>query len=477
MRIARGTAVAVLMAGALTGCTVGRDYARPETPSPTIWRTPTEGAGSLADLEWWRLFEDPVLQSLIRTAIEENNDLRLAVARVEEARAQLGITRAAQLPQIDGRAGYSNQRSSEKSSPLRGQRGPNTPKAENEFHSTGIDLSFELDLWGRLRRGSEAARAELLATEEARRTVLTTLVSDVAQSYFDLIELDREADVARRTRDSRRASLDLVQQRFEGGLTSDLDVQRARQELASAAATVPELEKRIAQTEHRLSILLGKNPGAIARGTTLDQQAAPPAIPAGLPSDLLERRPDIRQAEQRLVAANATVGRAKAEGFPRITLTSTYGVESASLSDLFTGPARAWQFGPTISWPIFHGGRLKSNLRAGEAREQQALIGYQQTIQQAFREVEDALVFQRKAAEIRFERQARVAAAQRVVEIANLRYSNGLSSYLDVLDAQRQLFTAELELVSSTRDQLTSVVQIYKALGGGWEPQTGKVDR
>ena len=477
MRIVRGTAVAVLMAGALTGCTVGRDYARPETSSPTIWRAPTEGAGSLADLEWWRLFEDPVLQSLIRTAIDENNDLRLAVARVEEARAQLGIARAELLPQIDGRAGYSSQRSSEKSSPLRGQRGPNTPKAENEFHSTGIDLSFELDLWGRLRRGTEAARAELLATEEARRTVLTTLVSDVAQSYFDLIELDREADVARRTRDSRRASLDLVQQRFEGGLTSDLDVQRARQELASAAATVPDLERRIAQTEHRLSILLGKNPGAIARGTTLDQQTTPPAIPAGLPSDLLERRPDIRQAEQRLVAANAKVGQAKAEFFPRITLTSTYGVESASLSDLFTGPARAWQFGPTVSWPIFHGGRLKSNLRASESRELQALIGYQQTIQQAFREVEDALVFQRKAAEIRLERQARVAAAERAVEIANLRYSNGLSSYLDVLDAQRQLFIAELELVASTRDQLTALVQIYKALGGGWEPQTGKVDR
>jgi len=478
MRMARRTtAVAVLMASALTGCTVGRDYARPETVTATAWRMPTEGAGSLADLDWWQLFEDPVLQSLIRTAIEENKDLRLAVTRVEESRAQLGIARADQLPQIDGRAGYSNQRLSEKSAPLRGQRGPQAFKPENEFHSTGIDLSFELDLWGRLRRGTEAARAELLATEEARRTVLTTLVSDVAQTYFDLIELDREADVARRTRESRRASLDLVQQRFEGGLTSDLDVQRARQELAAAAATVPDLEKRIAQTEHRLSILLGKNPGAIARGATLDAQTPPPAIPAGLPSDLLERRPDIRQAEQRLVAANAKVGQAKADFFPRITLTSTYGLESASLSDLFTGPARAWQFGPTISWPIFHGGRFTSNLRASEAREQQALIGYQQTIQQAFREVEDALVFQQKAAEIRFERQARVAAAERAVEIANLRYTNGLSSYLDVLDAQRQLFSAELELVSSTRDQLTAVVQIYKALGGGWEPQTGKVDR
>jgi len=340
---------------------------------------------------------------------------------------------------------------------------------QQDFYRTGLDLTFELDLWGRLRRATEAARADLLASAENTRTVLTTLISDVAQSYFDLLELDREADVDRRTLASRQASLELVRRRFEDGLTNELDVRRAEQELATAAAAVPAVERRMAETGNRLSVLLGRNPGPIPRGGALYAQAPPPEVPAGLPSMLLERRPDIRQAEQQLISANAHIGEAKAAFFPRISLTGMFGLESASLSELFTGPARVWQVGPTITFPIFHAGQLSGNLHAAEARRQQALIQYQQTIQQAFRDVEDALVFRAKASEIRTQQEARVQAARRALDIANLRYTNGLGTYLDVLDAQRQLFTAEIDLAGITRDQLTAVVQVYKALGGGWE--------
>jgi multidrug efflux system outer membrane protein len=460
-----------LLVCALTGCSVGPDYKHPAVPTPPAWRNLSDGTGSLADLGWWELFRDPVLQGLIETALEENKDLRVAVARVAEARAQLGVTRAAQFPEVNGSASYTNQRFSEKSFPVSALPANSGLNLQQDFYRTGLDLTFELDLWGRLRRATEAARADLLASEENRRTVLTTLVSDVAQTYFDLLELDREADIDRRTLESRQASLDLVRQRFDAGLTSQLDVRRAEQELATAAATVPDVERRVVQTENRLSILLGRNPGPIPRGTALDGQTMPPTIPAGLPSDLLERRPDVRQAEDRLVAANARIGEAKAAFFPRISLTGMFGLESASLSDLFTGPARVWQAGPTMTIPIFNAGRIASNLRATEARKQQALVQYQQTIQQAFRDVEDALIFHQKAREIRAQRELRVLAAQQALALANLRYTNGLAGYLDVLDAQRQLFAAEIDLASTTRDQLTAVVQVYKALGGGWERQ------
>ncbi len=379
----------------VAGCTVGPDYKRPEILTPTEWRDPNEGADSLADLRWWQLFQDPVLQELIRTAFEENKDLRIAVARVAEARAQLAATRAYLFPQIDAEG---------RSSSIDPQQ---------DFYRTSLDLSFELDLWGRLRRSTEAARADLLASVENQATVLTTLIGDVAQTYFDLLELDREADVDRRTLESRRASLDLVRRRQTAGLSSELDVLRAEGELKVAAAAVPDVERRIAQTENGLSVLLGHNPGPVRPGPLLGDQTMPPDLPTGLPSDLLERRPDIRAAEKRLTAANARIGAAKAEFFPRISLTGSFGVESVALSDLFTGPARAWQAGPTISWPIFQGGRILSNLRLTQAREQQAVIQYGQAVQQAFREVNDALVFHRKTQSIRQEREQRVVAAQR----------------------------------------------------------------
>ena len=470
--LVKSAALVVVITGTLAGCaSVGPDYKRPAIATTPQWHTPSEGVGSVADLEWWQLFQDPVLRGLIETALEENKDLRLAVARVAEARAQLAVTRAAQFPQVDGQGSYTNQRFSQKSFPFAAIGSFPGASVPQDFYRTSVDLTFELDLWGRLRRGTEAARGDLLASAENARTVLTTLISDVAQSYFDLLELDREADVDRRTLASRQASLELVRRRFEEGLTNELDVRRAEQELATAAAAVPGVERRIAETENRLSVLLGRNPGPIPRGGVLDAQTAPPQVPAGLPSMLLERRPDIRQAEQQLISANAHIGEAKAAFFPRISLTGMFGVESASLSELFTGPSRAWQVGPTITLPIFHAGQLLGNLHAAEARQQQALIQYQQTIQQAFREVEDALVFRAKASEIRTQQAVRVQAAQRAVDIANLRYTNGLGTYLDVLDAQRQLFTAEIDLAGITRDQLTAVVQIYKALGGGWEVQ------
>ena len=462
-------ALGLVTAVALAGCAVGPDYKRPAMETPPTWRTPAEETASLADIAWWDLFRDPVLRDLIATALEENKDLRLAVARVAEARAQLGVTRAAQFPQVDGQASYTNQRFSQKSFPFTAL--PPGVDPQQEFYRTSLDLTFELDLWGRLRRATEAARAELLASEENRRTVLTTLISDVAQAYFDLLELDREAQIDRQTLDSRRASLELVRRRFDEGLTNELDVRRAEGEVASAAARVPDVERRIAQTENRLSILLGRNPGAIPRGAVLEAQTIPPELPAGLPSALLERRPDVRQAEQRLVAANARIGQAKAEFFPRISLTGSFGVESVALSDLFTGPARVWQAGPAMTVPIFNAGRIAANLRATEARERQALIQYQQTIQQAFREANDALVFHRKARETRAEREQQVMAARQALTLADLRYKNGLSNYLDVLDAERQLLSAEIELAQTTRDRLTAVVQVYKALGGGWEVQ------
>jgi multidrug efflux system outer membrane protein len=452
---------------AAAGCTLGPDYARPAVPTPAAWRGPAEGAGSLADLAWWDLFRDEALQALVGEALEANKDLRLAVARVDEARAQLGVTRSGQFPQLDANGQVATRRSSEVGAPPL----PAGVDAESGQFRTTLDLAFELDLWGRLRRATEAARAELLATEEARRTVVLTLVSDVAQAYFEILDLDRELDVARRTVASRRASLDLLRLRFREGLTAELDVRRAEAELASAAATVPDLERRLAQTEHRLSVLLGRNPGTVARGRPLEDQPAPPEIPAGLPSALLERRPDIRQAEQRLVAANARIGEARAAFFPQVTLTGLFGVESAELGDLFTGPARVWSLGPRVTLPLFNAGRNRARLEAAEARRTQALVQYEQAVQQAFREVEDALVAHRKARETRLEQEAQVAASRRALDLAELRYRNGLATYLDVLDAQRRLFSGELALAATRRAQLVALVQVYKALGGGWTPE------
>ncbi len=456
----------LLVSSLLAGCTVGPDYKQPEVLVPASWQKVDDAPGSIANLKWWQLFEDPTLQKLIRAALKDNYDLQLAVARVAEARALLGIAHSAQFPNLNAGSRYRNDRESETSFPPIDKLGVNP---NFDLYRADLQTSFEVDLWGRLRRATEAARAELLANEENQRTVLMTLVADVAQNYFDLLELDREAEIDRRTLASRRASLDLVSRRYDDGLASELDVKRAEEELASAAATVPDVERRIAQTENRLRIFLGENPGPIPRTASLDSEHMPPEIPAGLPSALLEQRPDIRAAEEHVVAANARIAEAKAEFFPQISLTGVFGSASVSLSDFFTGPSRMWSAGPTVTLPIFNAGRLSSNLAATEAREQQSRIQYRQAIQQAFQEVDDALVFHQKARAIRLQRERQVQAAQQALALANLRYTNGVSSYLDVLDTERQLFSAEINLATITRDQLNAVVQVYKALGGGWD--------
>ncbi|HXG05333.1 MAG TPA: efflux transporter outer membrane subunit [Candidatus Binatia bacterium] len=458
----RGAAALVLVA-ALAGCTLGPDYRRPAVPTPEAWRQaePSADPASLADLEWWTLFDDDELRGLVRAALEANKDLRVAVARVEQARALLGVARAGLFPQLGAGASATANRVSDTVEP-RGFGG------ESDLFATTLDLSFEIDLWGRLRRATEAARAELLAAEEARRTVVMTLVSDVAVNYLALRQLDLELETTRRNLASRERSLQLVRDRFEAGLTSALDLRQAQAELASTAAQIPDLERQIAQTEHRLSVLLGRPPGPIVRGRPLTGQLFPPEVPAGLPSALLERRPDIRQAEAALVAANARIGVARAAFFPQISLTGLFGVESAALSDLFTGPSRVWQFGPAVTLPIFTAGRNRANLALAEARQREALARYEQAIQQAFREVEDALVAYRQARLALAEQAAAVQAAREALRIAEDRYTSGLTNYLSVLDAQRTLLAAEVAESRTLLARLVAVVQLYRALGGGW---------
>src|SRR5881296_1980117 len=420
---------------ALAGCTLGPDYHRPTVSAPEVWRAAQAAPepASLADLAWWELFQDDELRRLVQTATEANKDLRIAVTRVDQARAQLGVTRSAQFPEINAGASVTTNRFSDSDNvPTRGQGG------QTDLFSTTVDLAFELD-------------------------------SDVAAAYLQLRQLDTELETTRANVASRRGSLQLVRDRLDAGLTSALDLRQAEAELASTAAQIPDLERQIAQTEHRLSVLLGRNPGGISRGRPLTGQTFPPTVPAGLPSTLLERRPDIRQAEDGLVAANARIGVAKAAFFPQVSLTGFFGVESVALSDLFTGPSRVWQFGPTVTLPIFNAGRNRANLELVEARQREAVIRYEQAIQQAFREVEDALIAHRKAREALLEQEAAVRASREALSIAEFRYTSGLTSYLNVLDAQRTLLAAEIAESRTLLSQLVAVVQLYRALGGGWD--------
>jgi outer membrane protein, multidrug efflux system len=469
--VTRGAAIAGL-ALALGGCLLGPDYARPPVPVPERWQEPVDDAGSLADRGWWEFFEDPVLVDLVRNAREQSTDVRVAAARVEQARAELVVAGAARFPQLDASGSYANTRLSEVTFPATITL-PGTPptfqfKPEGQIYRTTLDLSFELDLWGRLRRATEAARAELLATDAARRTVFLTLVSDVATFYFNLLERDEELAVSRRTVETRRESLRILRLRFREGVSPELDVRRAEGELAAATNIVPDLERQIRQIENALSVLLGRNPGPIPRGRPLTAYTVPLEVPAGLPSVLLERRPDVRQAEHELVAANARIGQAKAAFFPRITLTGSYGVESRELAMLFTGPAQVWSFGPSITAPIFNAGRIGAGVDFAEAQRDEALAQYRRVIQTAFREVEDALIAHRKNREEVVEDHKQVTAYREVVRLARLRYFSGIGTQFEVLDAERQLLAAELATVRTTGDQLVALVQLYKALGGGW---------
>jgi multidrug efflux system outer membrane protein len=455
--------LAVCAAWLIAGCSFAPSYERPPGEPPAAWRVADAGAASsLADLDWWALFRDPALQALIRTALAENKDLKIAVVRILQAQAGVGIVGAAQYPQLGVGGSASREAFPQIAYP------PFPAPYTNTNLALGLGIAFELDLWGRLRNASDAARAHLLATEMAQRTVLITLVSDVAQSYFELRARDQDLLTAQRTSETRAESLRIVQRRYDRGIASELDLAQAQRQYEGALASIPLIEKAIAQTENRLSILLGRNPGPVARGAPLSEQVAPPEVPAGLPSALLERRPDLRAAEQRIVQANARIGEAKALYFPSISLTGSYGSTSQQLSDLFSGPAKVWQGLVAFSVPIFDAGRIGATVDLAQARQQEAILAYQQAVQQAFREVDDALVDYRKTRESRLSQVRLVAAAQRAFDSADKRYLHGVSSYLDVLDAQRALFDAQLSLTRTEQDELGALVRLYKALGGGW---------
>ncbi len=476
--------LAVVALALLTGgCLMGPDYTRPEIPAvPAEFRaagTQAPSAASLADVKWFELFQDEALQDLIRTALQQNYDLRVAVARVLQARAQLGITRADLFPQLDGNAAFEALRQAENgrirlpttTNPRTGrvELVPGTTRELN-FYQGGVTLSWELDLWGKFRRLTEAARAELLGSEETRRAVTISLVSEVAQAYFELRALDLELQIAQSTRQARERGLRLTTIRRDRGVASALDIRQAENLLYTALATIADLNRQIEQKENQLSLLLAQNPGEIPRGRFLVEQSIPPEIPPGLPSALLDRRPDIRAAEQSLVAANARIGAAKALYFPQISLTGLLGVESRALGDLVRKGAWVWNAGASAAVPIFNAGRISSQVDLAEALRGEALVQYEQTIRTAFREVADALVGYRQTRE-QYQQQALLVAALRdASRLSLLRYQGGLDSYLQVLDADSRLFDAELRLAQLRRDELIAVVQLYKALGGGWEP-------
>jgi multidrug efflux system outer membrane protein len=454
----------------LAACTVGPNYHRPVVQIPDTFRAPSPlepgQAESLSDLKWFEVFKDPVLQDLIRTALAQNYDLRIAVANVEAERANLGITRSNRYPSVTGGGNVNvNRFSRDASLPLP----PGVSQDRTWGEATLNLLSFEVDIWGRLRRATEAARANMLAAEENRKAVITTLVSDVATNYFTLRELDDELEIAQRTLGTREESLQLIQTRQGGGIATLLDLRQGEQLVYSASETIPQLQQRIAQTENQISLLLARNPSGIERGRAFTDQELPPDVPAGMPSALLERRPDIRAAEENLVAANANIGVAKAAYFPQISLTGFLGGQSTQLSSLFNAPNTAWSFAPQLTQPIFTGGRLKSGVRLAEAQQQAAVAVYQKSIETAFTEVSDALIGHDKLRDSRVEQEKLVTALQDRTRLAYVRYQGGVDTLLNALDSDRDLFQAKLTLSQIRLNELLSVVQLYKALGGGWE--------
>ncbi len=455
-----------------TGCTVGPDYKRPSVAVPASFRAPeplpATQAASLASLKWFEIFKDDKLQDLIRTALDKNYDLRDAVDRVEAARAGLGITRSAQFPNFDASGEINfNRLSRNGATPVPPQLLSSQNRTFGEA-TLGL-LSFEIDIWGRLRRATEAARANLLSADENRKAVITTLVSDVATAYLSLRELDYELEISRRTLETRQQSLDLTKSRQIGGVSTLLDLRQAEQLVDTAAQTIPGIQQNIEQTENQIRLLLGENPGEVTRGKVLTEQDLPPEVPAGLPSELLERRPDIRAAEETLIAANAQIGVARAAYFPQLTLSGALGGESTQLSSLFSGPARAWSLVPQVSQPIFTAGRVKSGVRLAEAQRESALVQYEKTIQTAFAEVSNSLIAHQRVRESRERQEALVFALQDRLRLAYLRYRGGVDTQLNALDADRDLFQAELTLSQIRLEELLTVVQLYKALGGGWQ--------
>lgn len=456
----------------LAGCAMGPDYRRPTVNAPASWRVAAPTNESLVNVSWWDFYRDPALTNLIAVALTNNFDLRIAAARIEEALGGYRAQRSFLLPSLNGSAAWTRARV--------GDLPPASGVTAGQFDVFGL-LSYEVDLWGRIRRLTESARAQLLASEEARRTVQISLVSAVATTYFNLRALDRQLEIARETLAARTNVLELTRIKFSEtdglgfGIVSELDVRQAETQVHGARATIASLERAIAVTENALRYLLGDHPGEVPRGQTLAQQWQPDAIPAGIPSELLLRRPDLRAAEQQLIAANADIGAARAAYFPTISLTAALGVQSVQLDDLFsTGTSRAWRFAPQIAGPIFNGGRIRAGVQVAKARQQTALAVYEQAIRNAFREVDDALISITKLREQLAAEEANVVAERRRLELSQLRYDEGISSYTDLLDAQRFVFSAQLAAVQTRNDLLASVAQLYKALGGGWNPDNGK---
>jgi multidrug efflux system outer membrane protein len=450
---------------ALTGCfKIGPDYRKPEAAAPESWRFEPAEVRDTANTRWWEQFGDPVLVRLIGEAVRRNYDLRIAAAAVEEYLGLYRITRADLFPQISGNAIGQQQ---ELSGSAYG-----SAKLVYDNIQAALNLSWEIDLWGRLRRATEASRADLLGREENRRTVLLTLVTAVARSYVQLRELDLRLDIARRTLSDRREALRIAEVRFRGELSSEAEVRQAESEVYNASAQVPFLEKLVAQKEHELSVLLGRNPAAVERGLPLTELNLPP-VPAGLPSDLLSRRPDIRQAEQGLIAANARIGAAVGEYFPKFTITGTVGNASADFTHFFAGPAGMWSWGAALAMPVFTAGRISGQVEAAEARARQALFLYRSTLLTAFQETEDSLVDHGKTREQVAAIVQQVEVLRQYLKLARLRYENGYTPYLEVLDAQRNLFSAEIALASARSNALQALINIYKAFGGGWVEQAG----
>jgi multidrug efflux system outer membrane protein len=457
--------VGIMASGLVAGCKVGPNYHRPVVQAPTAYRSVSENsqaqaqAASYADLPWWQVFQDPQLQELIRTALKQNYDLQIATERINEARAQVTVTRSNLFPQVQGSGNFSGGKES-------------NFQTKFNFLTLSADAAFQLDFFGKLRRATEASRAQLLATEDARQTVILTLVSDVASDYFALLQLDLQLQITRNTIAAQEASVKLTKIRVDHGVATKLDVLQAQQTLDTANAQIPDLERQIAQEENAISILLGNYPQAVPRGLPLVEQPLPPEVPPGLPSTLIERRPDIREAEQSLVAANAEIGVAKAQFFPQISLTGSGGGafgRSSAFSSLMSSQLGIWSYGAQVSQPIFTGGALRGNLRAVESQHQQALIAYRQAIQRAFGDVSDALIGYQKLHDVRLRQEDTVADLQESVRLSNMRYKGGTTTYLEVLDGQRSLFSAELTLAQARGTEYQSLVQLYRVLGGGWK--------
>ena len=447
-----------LVALLASGCMVGPDYTRPVVDVPPAWRQSEQDAKDLANSTWWDQFGDPVLADLIATALRENKDLLIASARIDEYAGRYGVARSQLFPQLGVGAAADKQ----KNVPSGG-----VAKEIYSTYDTLLSASWEIDLWGKIRRQSEAANAQLVATEEGRQGVILSLVASVAGGYTTLRDLDRQLQIATDTANTRAASYQLFKDRYEGGVISLLELSQNKSQYEEALASIPPLEKAIAQQENALSILLGRNPEPIARGRSIDELSVP-AVPQGLPSSLLERRPDLRQAEQTLIAANAQIGAAKAAYYPSISLTGMFGVASTSLSNLFTDASKIWQYGGAINLPIFTAGQLAGQVQVAQAQQQQALFSYQKAIQNAFREVNDSLIDQdRTRAQLETQRQ-QVASLQQYADTARLRYDNGYTSYLEVLDAERSLFQAQLQYTQTQQTRLQAMINLYKAMGGGW---------